>query len=130
MRLWHQSLIPHLPGPQLRGQHQECCALRGLGWGKKHSTVNYVFKYDLTRLYMYHIWILGEMIKRGYSPDLKWANAHYRGKNCQPIIEGGLDWSWALFGSESHDLIYPEHDDVYLQECIVNLRKKGIEIDV
>ena len=32
MRLWHQSLIPHLPRQQLLGQHRECCALRGAGW--------------------------------------------------------------------------------------------------
>ena len=43
MRLWHQALIPHLPRQQLLGQHRECCALRGLGWGKPHATVNYVF---------------------------------------------------------------------------------------
>ena len=39
MRLWHQDLIPKLPRPQLLGQHRECCALRGNGWGKKHATV-------------------------------------------------------------------------------------------
>ncbi|WP_288618589.1 pyrimidine dimer DNA glycosylase/endonuclease V, partial [uncultured Weissella sp.] len=43
MRLWHESLIPKLPRQQLLGQHRECCALRGGGWGKKHATVNYVF---------------------------------------------------------------------------------------
>ena len=46
MRLWHQDLIPKLPRPQLLGQHRECCALRGNGWGKKHATVNYVFDYS------------------------------------------------------------------------------------
>jgi len=46
MRLWHEKLIPILPSAQLNGQHQECCALRGNGWGKKHSTVNYVFNHS------------------------------------------------------------------------------------
>ena len=50
MRLWHQDLIPKLPRPQLLGQHRECCALRGNGWGKKHATVNYVFDYSPYRL--------------------------------------------------------------------------------
>ena len=45
MRLWHQKLIKHLPRQQLLGQHRECCALRGKGWGKKHSVVDYVFTY-------------------------------------------------------------------------------------
>lgn len=43
MRLWHQDLIKHLPRQQLLGQHRECAALRGKGWGKKHDTVDYVF---------------------------------------------------------------------------------------
>ncbi|HEL0091716.1 TPA: hypothetical protein TT920_002046, partial [Streptococcus equi subsp. zooepidemicus] len=54
MRLWHQDLISKLPRPQLLGQHRECCALRGNGWGKKHATVNYVFDYSPYRLYAYH----------------------------------------------------------------------------
>ena len=39
MRLWHEALISQLPRPQLLGQHRECCALRGNGWGRKHATV-------------------------------------------------------------------------------------------
>jgi len=37
MRLWHEEIIPLLPKNQLLGQHRECCALRGNGWGKKHK---------------------------------------------------------------------------------------------
>lgn len=33
MRLWHQDLITRLPRQQLLGQHRECAALRGAGWG-------------------------------------------------------------------------------------------------
>lgn len=65
MRLWHQDLIPKLPRPQLLGQHRECCALRGNGWGKKHATVNYVFDYSPYRLYAYHRLIMEEMTSRG-----------------------------------------------------------------
>ena len=39
MRLWHEALISKLPRQQLLGQHRECCALRGAGWGRKHSVV-------------------------------------------------------------------------------------------
>ena len=45
MRLWHEELIPLLPRQQLLGQHRECCAMRGNGWGKKHRVVDYVFKH-------------------------------------------------------------------------------------
>ena len=47
MRLWHQDLITKLSREHLLSQHRECCALRGGGWGRPHSTVNYVFQYNL-----------------------------------------------------------------------------------
>ena len=54
MRFWHEILIAQLPRPQLLGQHRECCALRGNGWGRKHATVDYVFTHSPYRLYAYH----------------------------------------------------------------------------
>ena len=51
MRLWHQDMISKLPRQQLLGQHRECCALRGNGWGRQHATVNYVFRYSPYLLY-------------------------------------------------------------------------------
>ena len=53
MRLWHQSLLPKLPRQQLLGQHRELCALRGRGWGRRHSVVNYVFTYQPAYLVAY-----------------------------------------------------------------------------
>ena len=64
MRLWHQNLIPLLPRQQLLGQHRECCALRGAGWGRKHSVVNYVFTHKPADLIAYHYLIMNEMEKR------------------------------------------------------------------
>lgn len=69
MRLWHQSLIPLLPRQQLLGQHRECCALRGKGWGRKHATVDYVFTYRPDYLVVYHHLVMDEMERRGYKPD-------------------------------------------------------------
>ena len=69
MRLWHQKLIPYLPRQQLLGQHRECCALRGAGWGRKHATVDYVFANEPERLVAYHVLVMDEMRKRGYNPD-------------------------------------------------------------
>ncbi len=82
MRLWHQDLISKLPRPQLLGQHRECCALRGNGWGKKHATVNYVFDYSPYRLYAYHRLIMEEMTARGYKVSPEWWEPTYRGKTC------------------------------------------------
>ena len=123
MRLWHQALIPFLDNRRLLGQHRECCALRGKGWGKKHSVVDYVFKYDLAHLYEYHTKVMGAMLYRGYTVDVKWYNRLYRGKNFQSstilLAEVG---TYVCYNNE---LIYPEHDDKYLKECLLNLKSKG-----
>lgn len=131
MRLWHQKLIPYLPRQQLLGQHRECCALRGRGWGKKHKTVDYVFTHDPNKLVAYHYLIMEEMKRRGYKPDPIWFNCDYRGK------ELGREIYWTTISivmhihtlaSENDKMIYPEHNDEYLQECLDNLKSKGIEI--
>ena len=127
MRLWHQALIPLLPRQQLLGQHRECCALRGKGWGRKHATVDYVFTHEPDYLVAYHHLIMDEMEHRGYKPDKIWRNTDYRGK------ELGFEENWCepalvIVCTESKEYIYPEHNDAYLNECLENLRRKGIEI--
>jgi uncharacterized protein (TIGR02328 family) len=123
MRLWHQDLITKLPRQQLLGQHRECCALRGLGWGKKHATVDYIFTHSMYLLYEYHMLVIHEMDKRGYKVEGRWLEKTYRGKSCEPLknIVGEK-------GCYYTDTIYPEHDKEYLQECLENLKNKGILI--
>lgn len=131
MRLWHQDLIEKLPRAQLLGQHRECCALRGNGWGRKHSTVDYVFGYSPTRLSTYHKFVMAEMRRRGYSPDEEWVSDHYRGKKCLPHSSGSLSYEWQnTWRGMYSDIIYPEHNGGYLKECLENLRKKGIELKI
>jgi uncharacterized protein (TIGR02328 family) len=133
MRLWHQSLIPLLPRQQLLGQHRECCALRGNGWGRKHATVDYVFKYSPNYLIAYHYLIMEEMLNRGYNPDPVWKNPNWRGSSLgeqkdwadKDIINLVLMTSFA-----THKSLYPEHNNDYLQECLDNLKSKGIEIPI
>ena len=120
MRLWHQALISDLPRQQLLGQHRECCALRGKGWGKPHSTVNYVFNYSPMRLYYYHKIVMKEMLKRGYKPDEKWQDPLYRGKHIKKYDH--------IIDTEHLSVIYQEHNAKYLEECIINLRNKGVDI--
>ena len=131
MRLWHQSLIPHLDRQRLLGAHRECCALRGKGWGRKHSVVDYVFTYNPAYLVAYHYLIMNEMRRRGYNPDITWENPDWRGT----AIGEQKDWadedmvSKLLVSARYEGLqIYPEHNDNYLRECIDNLKSKGIEI--
>ena len=129
MRLWHQSLISKLPRQQLLGQHRECCALRGKGWGKKHSVVDYVFTHIPERLVAYHYLVMDEMKRRGYKPDEIWRNLNWRGK----VLEEDKNWCqeelvdiWYHYNGT----IYPEHNNSYLKECLDNLVEKGIILEV
>jgi uncharacterized protein (TIGR02328 family) len=123
MRLWHQSLISKLPRQQILGLHREVCALRGNGWGRKHSTVDYVFTHPHEYLVAYHYLVMKEMDIRGYKVDENWLRPRYRGKKCNDH-DGVLRYNVCNMS----DPIYPEHNDAYLQECIDNLKAKGVEI--
>ena len=120
MRLWHEALIEKLPRAQLLGQHRECCALRGKGWAKKHSTVNYVFNYSPYKLFQYHLEVMDEMKKRGYHPDESWFDPLYRGQKYEAYLE--------LKKITQTLPIYPEHNEAYLESCRENLKEKGIII--
>lgn len=125
MRLWHQKLIPYLDDKRILGQHRECCALRGGGWGRKHSTVDYVFRYEPARLYAYHLLVMDEMMKRDFNPGGPWYNRLYRGQRLKmfTLVEAG-----GFVQDEPDGIVYPEHDDAYLAECLDNLREKGAEL--
>ena len=121
MRLWHQDLINRLPRAQLLGQHRECCALRGNGWGRKHKTVDYVFLHSPYLLYRYHLLIMDEMQRRGYKVSPEWLDKNYRGKNSTEFKN--------LEEVTISKPIYKEHDDEYYKECIKNLKEKNITIN-
>jgi uncharacterized protein (TIGR02328 family) len=74
-----------------------------------------------------------EMTRRGYHYNDSWRVYCYRGKRV------GYDYStftWMMGDlpsgmtteGEGSCPIYPEHDDLYLLECIENLKGKGISI--
>ena len=125
MRLWPLSIISQLPRQQLLGQHRECCALRGKGWGRKHSTVDYVFKHPFKWLYLYHLVVLNEMDDRGYKVASGWWLSNYRGKTLGMDDTGFTECATA-FDYPLDFRIYPEHDAAYLNECLENLRRKGV----
>ena len=122
MRLWHEELISKLPRQQLLGQHRECCALRGNGWGKRHATVDYVFEHKPFFLFKYHELIMQEMKNRGYNVSKEWLDKNYRGKTAvkyDNLKEEIID-----------SPIYKEHNIEYLADCIENLRNKSIHLKV
>ena len=126
MRLWHQSLISKLPQKQLCGQWRECAALLGNGWGRKHATVDYVFTHSECFLVAYAILIFFEMKRRDYNPNSKMMRnqllKRYSEEEVNKIIIVGKDI--ATRGT----MIYKEHNDEYLKECLDNLKNKGIII--
>lgn len=125
MRLWHYRLLPHLPSKQLLGQHRECIALRGRGWGRRHSTVDYVFKHPYEYLYRYHVQVMEEMERRGYEPSTIWYDNAYRGRSL------GHDYTdFTLIAPRLEPLLYPEHDLKYLEECLLNLHGKSKLLDI
>lgn len=137
MRLWCEALIPYLDTQRLLGQHRECCALRGKGWGKKHSTVDYVFKHPYGWLVEYHYIVMHEMEHRGYKIDFNWWNCTYRGK----ILGFCEDLNFAnktnhevtearINRSIKHKPIYPEHNHEYLKECLEKLKQKGVYLSI
>lgn len=131
MRLWHEAMIPYLDRQRLLGQHRECCALRGAGWGKRHSVVNYVFEAPPEKLIAYHKLVMQEMRNRGYNPDPIWETSSYRGKTLgfqegwinDRKVEKYLDETL----TEKIHTIYDEHNLPYLVECVNNLREKGVD---
>ena len=123
MRLWHQDLIKYLPRQQLLGQHRECAALRGAGWGRAHSVVNYVFTHSPDKLVAYHMLVMDEMERRGYHPDKIWRDPDWRGNKL------GKSIGWAT-SAQFSGKIYDEHNDEYLKECLDNLKNKGIVLSI
>ena len=121
MRLWHQAMIEKLPRQQLLGQHRECCALRGRGWLKPHSVINYIFDYDIQHLEQYHKLVMLEMQRRGYNVSNEWEMSNYRGKALKTIVGEKI--------VKPIGKVYKEHDALYYQECVDNLKSKGIEIE-
>ena len=134
--MWHQFLIPYLDRQRLLGQHRECCALRGKGWGKKHATVDYAFKslYATAHLVAYHALVMDEMKRRGYHPDEAWYDCDYRG-SALGTEDAWCDLDWAIelhykASNDNTEIIYwQHHNDDYLRECINLLKEKNAPID-
>lgn len=128
MRLWHQDLIPFLDRQHLLGQHREVCALRGKGWGRKHATVDYVFKYDRSYLYAYHSLVMREMLRRGYNVSPEWLNPAYRGTSLgyeEETEDRKMEVKFNIEYCLHKSRIYPEHDKKYFDFCVKLLKERN-----
>ena len=132
MRLWAQQLIPYLDRQRLLGQHRECAALRGKGWGRKHATVDYVFRHDPACLVAYHYLIMDEMRRRGYNPSHEWMAPCWRGDTLEfdnTFADADFVDDQYCYATHKGGIIYPEHDKAYLDECVALLKEKEAPID-
>ena len=84
------------------------------------APVNYVFDYSPYRLFKYHELIMQEMAERGYRVSPEWLDKEYRGRQMPAYDKIEVE--------KLPVIIYPEHDTAYLQECLDNLKQKGIII--
>lgn len=76
--------------------------------------------YSSYHLYAYHRLIMEEMASRGYKVSPEWLDKNYRGKICPPYED--------LAEEKLTGPIYSEHDSAYYEECLANLREKGINL--
>ena len=128
MRLWHSKLIPLLDGPRLLDTHMSCCNLRGLGWGKKNSAVNYVFEDSLGEdaLAAYHMIVLAEMSKRNYKYDRTWLQFGYCGKR-RPIRD--VEES-KMFRAIRRQVPLEGHSVEYFLNDVQALQDRGLPLKV
>ena len=89
--------------------------------------MDYVFRYDPSRLFVYHLLVMNVMSERGYEVDPSWYDRMYRGKTLKRYHL--LQEAGTFTASAARDgIIYKEHDDRYLLECVLNLRSMGAEL--
>jgi uncharacterized protein (TIGR02328 family) len=90
--------------------------------------VDYVFTHPIEWLWAYHMRVMKEMLNRGYNPDKIWFSVTYRGKDLGEMTheeQEAIDVEGINAKLAGTAYIYPEHDDMYLEECLQNLEAKG-----
>lgn len=130
MRLWSEKLLKDLPNQQLIGQWREVIALLGNGWGKKHSTVDYVFNYPEEYLICFAWKVADEMEKKGYKPKRELIGEallkRHNGNEIINISNKALKLSKSLKHNLFKIPLYKEHNKKYYEECVENLINKGV----
>ena len=112
MRLWHYALLPYLPNKLIVAEWRECIAIKRQ-WEKgtlKHRLVSYVMNYQKSAFYYYTQSVAAEMTKRGII---------YQRIFLDELYDFCFDKGNAKFN-------YPEHNDIYLRECLYNLEEKAM----
>lgn len=125
MRLWHISMIAHLPSQQLVGQWREIHAVKGAidkNGTPNHPLVNKVLDYPIKDFKEYSLIVYNAMVSRGYGPN-------------QNKLLDILNWESDKFAPSPEPTTYPEfisnqtpfhdwHNDRYFIQCFCNLQEK------
>lgn len=72
------------------------------------------------------------MTKRGYNHDVKWDSPEYRGTALgydERFADADIVDDQYVYAKYKDGIIYPEHNDTYLRECIELLKTKEAPID-
>ena len=72
------------------------------------------------------------MKNRNYNPDMLWMSPNWRGNTLKldtSFADPDIVYDTYKNATEENQIIYPEHNNNYLQECLDNLKSKGINID-
>ena len=113
MRLWSYQLLPYLPNKLIVAEWREIIAIKRQ-WEKgtlKHRLVSYVMNYDKIYFMNYVISVCDEMDNR----KIKYQNKYFN-EICDFCKEYG---GCGLYN-------YPEHNNIYLRECLYNLEEKAM----
>lgn len=98
--------------------------MRGMGWGREHSTVNYVFTYPMAYLYYYHLKVMKEMKRRKYKVNNElWYSLPYRGLRLGMVKMRDVPGGGLLLSGENK-ILYKEHNKKYLQKCLELLKNR------
>lgn len=114
MRLWHYKLIPVLPKAMLISQWRECIAIKRQ-WEKgtlKHRLVSYVMEHS-KEYFIEYVWLVQkELGERNIKTQYRYYEEIYK------FCENDID-------EDGKYLLYPEHNDRYLKQCLYNLEEKA-----
>ena len=115
MRLFHYKLIPYLDNKHLVASWRELVAIKRQ-WEKgtlKHRLVSYVMSYDRELFWNYVFEIVEELKIRNIKYQEKYFDEIY--DFCNEDIKKYYTYGY-----------YPEHNDIYLRECLYNLEEKAM----
>ncbi|WP_297931096.1 pyrimidine dimer DNA glycosylase/endonuclease V [uncultured Coprobacter sp.] len=113
MRLWHTDLIEVLPRQQLLGQWRELNSI--FKNQNKHVLINFVYKYDISHLYVYGLKVIDEIEKRGYKVNKRKFDEYFDGFVCKEIYKECF---------KEAKPFAQKMTDRYLRQCYYNLQEK------